>query len=473
MSGHPTERPRRDPAIGAAIDRRGVVIGSGGLLAASAALAQERAFPTGPVRVVSPYPPGGGTDTTARIIGPAMGEFLGQPILVENRGGAGGSIGAAEVARSAPDGQTVLVDALGHVVNPHLLKGLAFDYAAFVPVTEVTLRPQVMIVDPRTPAADLAAFLAYAKARAGRLSYGSSGNATGSHLASVLFLRQAGLDMAHVPYRGGSAALQDVLAGNVAFAMATVNSATQLILDGRLRALAVASDRCVASLPKVPTMAEAGFDGVAAVLRHGAHDVFRLGLCFRRGRRGQVEHAAGPRTVNSRHPVTTLLQAGSGTCDADRHQDPIRDRRPQPSLRRERACRDHCRDDARGTLLNPIRGTRFGGVPQTKVLPANLGRFTRQAPRKRRRAARRTEARGGGGGRPARSAISRSPAALPLPGTDAPCIRTTHHEAALVAPLALRPQGDDRRPRNGPREPDRLRPHSSLGLRPGGGAVPG
>ncbi|MFC7738382.1 Bug family tripartite tricarboxylate transporter substrate binding protein [Roseomonas sp. GCM10028921] len=231
-------------------------------LAAGPSRAQERPFPNGPVRIISPYAPGGGTDTTARVIGPAMGEFLGQPILVENRGGAGGSIGAAEVARSAPDGQTVLVDALGHVVNPFLLRGLGFDYAAFVPVTQVTMLPQVMIISPRLPAADMASFVAYAKGQAGQLSYGSSGNATGSHLASALFLRQAGLDMAHVPYRGGSAAMQDVLAGNVVFAMATVNSATQLILDGRLRALAVASDRRVASLPEVPTMGEAGLPGM-------------------------------------------------------------------------------------------------------------------------------------------------------------------------------------------------------------------
>ena len=231
-------------------------------LGAGGAQAQERAFPTGPIRIISPYAPGGGTDTTARVIGPAMGEFLGQPILVENRGGAGGSIGAAEVARAAPDGQAVLVDALGHVVNPFLLRGLAFDYAAFVPVTQVTLLPQVMIINPRLPVTDMAGFIGYAKARPASLSYGSSGNATGSHLASALFLQRAGLDIGHVPYRGGSAAMQDVLAGNVTFAMATVNSATQLILDGRLRALAVASDRRVTALPEVPTMAEAGLPGV-------------------------------------------------------------------------------------------------------------------------------------------------------------------------------------------------------------------
>jgi len=231
-------------------------------LAAAPARSQDRPYPTGPVRIISPYAPGGGTDTTSRVIAPALGEFLGQTILVENRGGAGGAIGAAEVARAAPDGQTLLVDALGHVVNPSLLRGLAFDYAAFTPVTQVTLLQQVMIVNPRTPGEDMAGFLAWARGRQGQLSYGSSSNASGAHLASVLFLRRTGLDIAHVPYRGGSAAMADVLAGNVVFAMATVNSATGLIQDGRLRALAVASDRRVASLPDVPTMAQAGLPGV-------------------------------------------------------------------------------------------------------------------------------------------------------------------------------------------------------------------
>lgn len=233
MSGRPG---RREPVVAAhaASSRRLLLAAGAGLLAARPARAQEAAFPTGPVRIVSPYAPGGGTDTTARVIGPAMGEFLGQPILVENRGGAGGSIGAAEVARSAPDGQTVLVDALGPVVNPHLLKGLAFDYAAFAPVTQVTLLPQILIVHPRTPAIDLLAFVAYAEARAGRLSYGSSGNATGSHLASVLFLRRAGLKMAHGP-------LPRRLGGHAGRARGQrglrhghgVNSATQLVLDER------------------------------------------------------------------------------------------------------------------------------------------------------------------------------------------------------------------------------------------------
>ena len=308
MSG-PAERSER---AGTTAGRRLFLAAGAGLLPAGPVPAQQTALPIGPVRIVSPYPPGGGTDTTARIIGPAMGEFLRHPILVENRGGAGGSIGAAEVARAAPNGQTVLVDALGHVVNPHLLKGLAFDYAALVPVTQVTLLPQVLIVHPRTPAADLAAFIAHAKARAGRLSYGSSGNATGSHLASVLFLRRAGLDMAHVPYRGGSAALQDVLADNVVFAMATVNSATQLILDGRLRALAVASDRRVASLPDVPTMAEAGFEGVVVDEWNGmfAPPVTPRPVVDRL--QAAVRHALDTPAVRDRFAAIGAITVGSG-----------------------------------------------------------------------------------------------------------------------------------------------------------------
>jgi tripartite-type tricarboxylate transporter receptor subunit TctC len=232
------------------------------LVASGSARAQERPYPTGPVRIVSPYAPGGGTDVTSRLIAPVLGEFLGQPVLVENRGGAGGALGAAEVARAAPDGQTLLVDALGHVVNPHLLRGLAFDYAAFVPVTQITQLAQVLVTHPRTPANDLAGLVALIRARPGQLSFGSSGNATGSHLASVLFLRAAGLDIQHVPYRGGSAAMQDVLSDNVLFSFPTVNSATQLVQEGRLKALAVASARRVPALRELPTFAELGYPGV-------------------------------------------------------------------------------------------------------------------------------------------------------------------------------------------------------------------
>ncbi len=235
------------------------------LLATPALVGSARAqdFPTRPLRIISPYPPGGGTDTTARLVSPAMAEFLGQPIVVENRGGAAGSIGAAAVAASAPDGYTLLVDSIGQAANPHLLRNLPFDYARdLAPVSLLTILPQIFVVPPALPVATLAEFIAYAKARPGQLSYGSSGNGTGSHLASVLLLREAGIDLVHVPYRGGSAVLPDLIAGNVVFAFATVNSASQLVQDGRLKALAVASAQRVPSLPQVPTMAEAGVQGV-------------------------------------------------------------------------------------------------------------------------------------------------------------------------------------------------------------------
>ena len=240
--------------------RRALLAGAAAIPFAARA---QGGFPDRPVRIISPFTPGGGTDTTARTIGPGMTEALGQPIVVENRPGGAGSIGAGAVAEAPPDGHTLLVDALNHVVNPHLLRGLRFDYAtAFVPVSVVTVLPQIMVVPPGLPVANMSEYIAWARARRGQLSFGSSGNATGAHLAGALFLRETGLDITHVPYRGGSAVLPDLMSGNVVFAFATVSSATQLILDGRLKALAVASEEPVASLPHVPTTAAAGLPGV-------------------------------------------------------------------------------------------------------------------------------------------------------------------------------------------------------------------
>ena len=219
--------------------------------------------PSRPIRIVSPYTPGGGTDTTARLIAPAMGEFLGQPVVVENRPGGGGSIGAGAVAEALPDGHTLMVDALAHVVNPHLMRGLRFDYArAFAPISQVTVQRQILAVPAGLPVSTLAEFVAWAKARPGRLSYGSSGNASGAHLASVLFLRETGLDVAHVPYRGGSAVIPDLIGGTVVFAFATGSSAVQLVQEGRLKALAIASSERLGALPAVPTMAEASYPAV-------------------------------------------------------------------------------------------------------------------------------------------------------------------------------------------------------------------
>ncbi len=244
------------------LTRRGLGLG----LLAAPLLAHGAAAqwaPTRAIRMLAPYPPGGGVDTTSRLLAGPMGSFLGQPVVVENRAGAGGSIGAAELARSAPDGHTIMIDAMAHTVNPALLKGLPFDYAtAFTPISQVVVLPQLLVVNPQTvPARDLQNFVAWVKARSGQLSYGSSGNATAAHLAGALFASRAGLDIQHVPYRGGTPALQDLLGGAIAFVFGTVSSSLQLAREGRLRALAVSTAQRIASLPDVPTVAEQGFPG--------------------------------------------------------------------------------------------------------------------------------------------------------------------------------------------------------------------
>jgi len=234
-----------------------------GLTAACATPALAQGWsPSRPIRMIAPYAPGGGVDTSARLLTGPMSAALGQSVVVENRGGAGGAIGAAEVARSAPDGLTVMIDALAHTVNPTLMRGLAFDYAtAFTPITQVLVWPQILIVPQSMPVRTLQEFVAYAKARPGQLTYGSSGNATAAHLAAALFTRRAEIDVTHVPYRGGAPALQDLMGGNLSFVFATVASSMQLAQTGQVRALAVSSAARLAALPDVPTVAEQGFPG--------------------------------------------------------------------------------------------------------------------------------------------------------------------------------------------------------------------
>lgn len=228
---------------------------------AAPALAQSWS-PSRSLRLVAPYSPGGGVDTSARLLAMPMTASFGQTVVVDNRGGAGGSIGAAEVARAAPDGLTVMIDALAHTVNQTLMHNLPFDYAtAFTPITQVLIWPQIMIVHPSLPVRNLQEFLAYAKERPGQLTYGSSGNATAAHLASALLLSRAGVDMGHAPYRGGAPALQELVAGYLTFVFGTVASSIQLVREGRVKALAVTTAERIAALPDVPTVAEQGFPG--------------------------------------------------------------------------------------------------------------------------------------------------------------------------------------------------------------------
>jgi tripartite-type tricarboxylate transporter receptor subunit TctC len=232
------------------------------LIGAATALPLAAHAQARPVRVVVPFAAGGAADSAARTILPRMGERLSTTFVVENRTGAGGSIGGAEVARAAPDGTTLLWDASSHIVNPALLRGLPFDYAtAFLPISQVCTFPQVVAVKADFPAADIHAFIAAAKARPGAVSMGTQGNATAGHLGLARFAREAGIEVTHVPYRGGADAARDLAAGTLDGVFITALSARPVVESGRARFLAVATAQRQAGLPGVPTLAESGLPG--------------------------------------------------------------------------------------------------------------------------------------------------------------------------------------------------------------------
>ncbi|MBR0658559.1 Bug family tripartite tricarboxylate transporter substrate binding protein [Neoroseomonas oryzicola] len=239
---------------------RRAALAAAALPLAAPALAQP--WPGRPIRVLVPFAPGGAADSAARTVLPRMGERLSTTFVVENRTGAGGSIGGAEVARSAPDGFTLLWDASSHIVNHALLRGLTFDYAtAFLPISQVCTFPQVVAVKADFPARDLAAFIAMAKARPNTINMGTQGNATAGHLGLARFAREAGIEVQHVPYRGGADAARDLAAGTLDGVFITALSARPVVESGRARFLAVASAQRLANLPDVPTLAESGLPG--------------------------------------------------------------------------------------------------------------------------------------------------------------------------------------------------------------------
>jgi len=230
-------------------------------LLASPALAQV--FPSRPVRVIVPFAAGGAADSAARAIFPRASERLGQAVVVENRTGAGGSLGGYEVARAVADGHTLLFDASSHLVNPHVLRGLAFDYAtAFAPISQVVTFPQVLAVKADLPVNSLAEFIALARSQPGALSCGTQGNATAGHLGLVQFSQAAGVSLTHAPYRGGADAARDLAAGALDAVFITMLSARPIVESGRARFLAVASPRRTVLRPLVPTFAESGVSGV-------------------------------------------------------------------------------------------------------------------------------------------------------------------------------------------------------------------
>ncbi len=240
--------------------RRRTVIG-GALAAAAAHHAGAQGWPERPIRVIAPYAPGGQSDTVVRLLAPKMAEALGQSLVIENRTGAGGSIGAGVVAQSPPDGYTLLFESFAFLVVPFIVKGLTFDYEkAFAPVGQAVALPYVLVVRRDFPAQDFAGFLAYAKAHPG-VSYGTPGVGTVGHLAGALLENRAGIRLEHVPYRGGAESARDLAGGVIDAAIGTANSFGPLIQDGKVRGLALTSGERRGSLSNLPTIAECGFPG--------------------------------------------------------------------------------------------------------------------------------------------------------------------------------------------------------------------
>ncbi len=236
------------------------VMGTAALALPGLARAQP-AWPQRSIRLIVPFAAGGAADSAARVLTPRMGEKLGQGFVVENRTGASGSLGGGEIAR-ATDGHSFLWDASSHIVNPSLLRGLPFDYAtAFTPISLVVTFPSAIAVKADFPARTLQEFVAAAKARPGSLSVGTQGNATAGHLGLVAFSKAAGIEVVHVPYRGGAAAAQDLASGAIDAVFTTLVSAGPVVDAGRARFLGVATAQRVESRPDVPTIAESGYPG--------------------------------------------------------------------------------------------------------------------------------------------------------------------------------------------------------------------
>ena len=221
------------------------------------ALAQD--YPSRPVRFLVPSPPGGGTDVIARIVQERMSRLLGQTVVIENRGGAGGSLGTEVAARSAADGYTVLFTLSSHTINPAVMTKLPYDVEKdFVAVAKVASLPQILVANPGFPAGDVAQLTQLARARPGELNYASVGNGSPGHIAGELYKLRTKTDLVHVPYKGGGPAVTDVMGGQVPLLWVSIPAAAQYVKSGRLKALAVSTLSRSASFPDVPTMVESG-----------------------------------------------------------------------------------------------------------------------------------------------------------------------------------------------------------------------
>jgi len=232
------------------------------LLALAASTAAAQGWPTKPISLVVPFPPGGSSDVLARALTDKLSQSLGQPVIVESKPGAGATLGADYVAKAKPDGYTLLMGAVHHTIATSVYRKLPYDFeGSFVPVTTVALVPNVLVVNAKNPATDVKGLIAQAKAAPGKLSYGSNGNGTVQHLIGTQFASLAGIELLHVPYKGSAPLTTDLLGGQVDMSFDTLTPVVQHIKGGKLRALAVTTARRSSTLPDVPTLAESGLKG--------------------------------------------------------------------------------------------------------------------------------------------------------------------------------------------------------------------
>lgn len=271
--------------------RRALALAALGLCAAAtAAWAQAQAWPSRPVTIVVPFPPGGTTDVLARALAEKLTLSLGQTVIVESKPGAGATLGADYVAKSRPDGHTVLMGAVHHTIAPAVFKKLAYDLQKdLAPVTTVAMVPNVLVVNAANPARHVAELVAQARAQPGRLNYGSNGNGTAQHLIGTQFEHANGIQLGHIPYKGSGPLVTDLIGGQVTMSFDTVTPVLPHIQSGKLKALAVTTGKRSSALPDVPTLQEAGLKD------------FDIGTWF-----GLLAPAATPKDVIARLNAETV-----------------------------------------------------------------------------------------------------------------------------------------------------------------------
>jgi tripartite-type tricarboxylate transporter receptor subunit TctC len=280
---------------------------AGAALAIAAMCSPALAWPDKPITIVVPFPPGGSTDTMARVLGSSMQQTLGQTVIVDNKAGATGTIGAGQVKRAAADGYTLLVSSLGpFVIAPHLIKNVPYDAQKdFDLITVAVQAPNVLVVPASSPLKSVAEMLAQLKKEPGRMTFASSGNGSSDHLTAELFWQETGTSAIHVPYKGGAPAISDLLGGQVDASFQNINAVVQQVNAGKLRALAVTGSKRSALLPQVPTLGEAGVKNV---------DVYSWqALAAPKGLPADVKtqlHAAAVKALNDAQVKPKLTEVG-------------------------------------------------------------------------------------------------------------------------------------------------------------------